>query len=324
MQVIGIEIGGTKLQLGRADQSTGKLIELRRASINRSDGASGILKSMSRILDEWLPDHHPGQIGIGFGGPINSASGTVTTSHQVPGWDDFPIVDWMQDHFAVPTVLGNDCDLACLAESRLGAGKDAGSVFYVTVGTGIGGGFTNDDRLFGLERPAIAEIGHLRPGGPGSAETVEDCASGLGIERRLDRILNESALEPLLPEEQIQDLRRKLKQTGSPVSAQHLAQCAAEGQPIARRLFDDAARVLGWALAQVMTLMAPEVIVIGGGVSLADPSVFLGPVRQYALTDCFPPLRDSLRIEPAALGEDVVVRGAVELARLRISGGITG
>ena len=123
-------------------------------------------------------------IGFGFGGPINATAGIVTTSHQVAGWDNFPLAEWCTQTFGVPTFLGNDCDMAALAEARFGAGRDKRSVFYVTVGTGVGGGLVLDGALFGSQRPAIAEIGHLRPGLEATepSQTVESLAAGPGIE----------------------------------------------------------------------------------------------------------------------------------------------
>ena len=98
-------------------------------------------------------------VGFGFGGPINGPAGIVTTSHQVAGWDNFPLAEWCTKTFGVPTYLGNDCDMAALAEARFGADAAKRSVFYVTVGTGVGGGLVLDGQLFGSHRPPRSGAG---------------------------------------------------------------------------------------------------------------------------------------------------------------------
>ncbi|HUG89899.1 MAG TPA: ROK family protein, partial [Planctomycetaceae bacterium] len=120
---LGIEIGGTKLQLavGCGDGSPFDAFE--RCDIDRQRGAAAILEQIERIGRALLARHRVERIGIGFGGPVRAAEGRVTTSHQVTGWDEFPLAEWCRTTFAVPAVLGNDCDAAALAEARFGAGR---------------------------------------------------------------------------------------------------------------------------------------------------------------------------------------------------------
>ena len=100
-------------------------------------------------------------VGIGFGGPVDDATRTVIKSHQIEGWDNFPLADWVSDVVGLPAVLGNDADVAGLAEALHGAGKGLSPIFYITIGSGIGGGFIIDGEIYrGVGRGA-AEIGHL-------------------------------------------------------------------------------------------------------------------------------------------------------------------
>ena len=180
---LGIEIGGTKLQLAVGDGTSAKLVASERATVDAHRGALGILEQIER-LGQVLTQKYPiERIGIGFGGPIDAAAGCVRKSHQVAGWEAFPLAAWCREMFHVPVVLGNDCDSAALAEATFGAGKGSKSLFYVTVGTGIGGGFVVNGQLFGQDRPAIAEIGHLRPGlnADRPEATLESLAAGPGI-----------------------------------------------------------------------------------------------------------------------------------------------
>jgi len=301
---LGIEIGGTKLQLGVGAGTTAQLIELQRLNVVADQGAQGILRQIKETASSLISRHQINRIGIGFGGPVNN--GFVTKSHQVEGWENFPLASWCQENLGMPTILGNDCDSAALAEANFGAGRDARTVFYVTVGTGVGGGLVVGGRLHGIGRPAVAEIGHLRPS-VDALHTVESRASGPGIVSSAERIANQ--LKP----EQLEELVGRL---GPPNqwTAKKLAEAAEAGETVALLALAHAVRTLGWAIAQVITLIAPEVVIVGGGVSLIGETNFFAPLRQQVARYVFPPLMDSFKIVPPALGEEAVVHGALALA----------
>ena len=307
---LGIEIGGTKLQLGIGLPTQATLTTLERLDINASAGAEGILQQIAKTAPAMIERFGVKKVGIGFGGPLDSTTGVITTSHQVAGWDQFPLGDWCQQKLGLPASLGNDCDVATLAEAALGAGKGARSVFYVTVGTGVGGGFVVAGNAPAAGRPAAAEIGHLRPGplATSTSETVESIASGWGIVDRTRRKIQEAKPENL---EQVADLLARCQDQPDNLTGQHVASAAGEGNPLAAGILAHAIRVLGWAVAQVITLQAPEVIVVGGGVSLIGEKEFFEPLREAVAQYVFSPLRGSYQVLPAALGELAVVHGAI-------------
>ena len=183
---LGIEIGGTKLQFGVGAGDGTPLLTVTRRKVDPSSGAAGILEQIREAAAELAAAHSIRGIGVGFGGPVDGAKGRVRKSHHIAGWENHPLVDWLRRNLDLPAVLGNDCDLAALAESRIGAGRGKDSVFYVTVGTGVGGGYVVNGSLQGRGRPSVAEIGHLRPrigrggSGPGRREFRE---------RMVDRIV---------------------------------------------------------------------------------------------------------------------------------------
>src|SRR5205823_1386337 len=177
---LGIEIGGTKLQLavGRGDGTP--LVDLRRADVRPEDGAGGILRQIETIGRELVERHRPTAIGIGFGGPVDAGEGRTITSHQVDGWNDFALAAWCRETFGLPAAICNDADAAGLAEALFGAGRGHRIVYYITVGSGIGGALVIDGRVYGGGGGIASEIGHLRPGldADRPQATVESVASG--------------------------------------------------------------------------------------------------------------------------------------------------
>ena len=329
---LGIEIGGTKLQLGVGTGDGPPLIALERRTVERTRGADAIREQILEAGRQLFGKYPIGRIGYGFGGPVNSATGRVITSHQVEGWTDFPIVDWTREAFGVPVRLGNDCDVAALAEATYGAGRGHGTVFYITVGTGIGGGLVIDGNSQGAGRLAIAEIGHLRPGplADDPHATVESLAAGPGIEAAARAFVTGQARHPLITaggfasadidvdwsaaENDTDDLLCRCLGNVEQLTVKHIAQAAAHGNRIANAALHQAHVALGWGIAQMVTLLSPHVVVIGGGVSLMGEELFFEPLRQQVQRFVFPPLADSIRLVPAALDEEVVVHGAIALA----------
>jgi len=336
---LGIEIGGTKLQLGVGDGRRPELAAWQRLDIDARRGAEGILAQIQRAAGGLIQRFPVTRIGIGFGGPVDTASGRVLLSHQVDGWQDFELAAWCHRTLGVHAMLGNDCDSAALAEARFGAGAGKQTVFYVTVGTGIGGGFVKQGILHGAGRPAAAEIGHLRPGldADRPAVTVESLASGPGIAAAAKACARGAVGWPLRAESpsgplgsgtrdsrsataertEQADRRELVELAGGDLenlTAKLVGQAAAGGNRLAIGVLERACQVLGWAIAQMITLLAPEIVVVGGGVSLLGEEMFFAPLRQAVQRYVFPPLVGAYEIVPAALGEWVVVHGAIGLA----------
>lgn len=314
---LGIEIGGTKLQLGVGAGDGSDFVAFERRDVLISRGGAGIREQIRDVGRDLVAAYKVQRVGYGFGGPVLGARGIVQTSHQVAGWDQFPLVEWTQQELGIPTTLGNDCDVACLAEACFGAGRGAQSVFYVTVGTGIGGGLVFDQKIHGTTRPAAAEIGHLRPGLDAIkySNTVESRAAGPGIahatQATLRRLFESGQTSPAL-----NDLLSRCGGQIDTLTTKSIGEAALAGNELAREEYKAAMQVLGWAIAQVITVVAPEVVVVGGGVSLVGEDLFFAPLRAAVDQYVFPPLAKAFQLHPAALGESVVVHGALALARL--------
>ncbi|MBI2477218.1 MAG: ROK family protein [Planctomycetia bacterium] len=306
---LGIEIGGTKLQLGVGAGDGSDFVAFERRNIDIARGAAGILTQIEEAGRSLIEAHPVQRIGVGFGGPVDSLRGRVIRSHQVDGWDDVPLAAWCEEKLGIPAVLGNDCDCAALAEALFGAGQGSRTVFYVTVGTGIGGGLVIDRTLHGKGRPAVAEIGHLRPGlsADTPAATVESYAAGPAIVRAADRLLETS-------DDKVAKSELRRCKVESVLTAKRIAEMANAGNSIAKSAIFQSTCVLGWAIGQMITLIAPDVVVVGGGVSLSGEERFFQPLRQEVARYVFLPLAGAYRVLPAALGETVVVHGALALA----------
>lgn len=340
---LAVEIGGTKLQVGVGPGDGSPPEALQRLDVPPGAEARNILALLEPVVRRLSKEYRVNAVGVGFGGPVDAQAGRTLLSHQVEGWREFPLVGWFAEHIGLRAVLGNDSDLAGLAEARFGAGRGRKVVVYSNAGSGIGGALVIGGQLYQGNRGIAAEIGHLRPGlGADSAEqTVEALASGWAIagaaraqlggpvSHDLNHLIGGSRpLGPAALRQRLIDAEEKFERCaadllercgGQPerLSAAIVAQAAREENPLAREIFDHAAQAYGWALAQVITLFAPEVVVLGGGVAQAGEDLWLAPVRKYVDRYVFPPLRETFQILPAALGEAVVIHGALALAAER-------
>jgi glucokinase len=312
---LGIEIGGTKLQLGLGP-SDGTLAALWRGTVDVAAGPDGIRGQITAAVPELLgraglDRAQINGVGIGFGGPVDDATRTIMKSHQIAGWDNFPLADWISEITGWPAVLGNDADVAGLAEALFGAGRGLSPIFYITIGSGIGGGLIINGEIYrGCGRGA-AEIGHLSPNWWRGA-TVESDASGWGMERAARKMLKD-------PRFQRYKKRSPLAAAES-VSAVLIARAAEQGDWFATRVLGTAVGSLAEAICHIIVLLCPRRVVIGGGVSRMGEKLLFEPLRKGVAERVFKPFADCYEIVPAALGEEVVVHGALALARKRLEG----
>jgi glucokinase len=319
---LGIEIGGTKLQLGFGP-GDGTLAGLWRGTINVAEGPEGIRRQITGAVPELLGRTGLDRaqvkgVGIGFGGPVNDATHTVIKSHQIEGWDNFPLASWIEELVGWPAVLGNDADVAGLAEALFGAGKGFSPIFYITIGSGIGGGLIINGEIYrGCGRGA-AEIGHLQmsgqdwlSGGFHDGVTLESLASGWAIEGIARARAAAGGGESRL-------LRKLVGGEVDRITAREVAEAARGGDQGALLTLEEAQIYLAKAIRQVIALLCPRRIVIGGGVSLMGEQLLFEPLRQLVADRVFKPFAKCYDIVPAALGEEVVVHGALALARRRL------
>jgi len=303
----GIEIGGTKLQVVLGGPG-GTIRQRQRLPVDRDRGAEGIRAGIEATFRAW--NVAPAAVGVGFGGPVDWQTGRIATSHQVKGWSGFELAPWLTQRLGCPAFLENDANVAALAEAVAGAGKAYANVFYVTLGSGVGGGLVVDGRLYHGAVPGETEVGHLRLDRAGA--TLESRCSGWAVDKRIREAVGQHPGSTLA----------ELVGAASPGEARFLAPALERGDPVAQSILRETAADLAFGLSHVVHLLHPQVIILGGGLSL------LGEPLQAAVQDQLPPLlMESFRPGPpiatARLGEDAVPVGALVLAATRLAEGST-
>lgn len=317
--LLGIEVGGTKLQLG-IGQADGSIAALERLSVNPTHGAEGILDQIesafgSLLQRMMLSPHDVRGIGVGFGGPVDVSLGRVHTSYQVQGWTDFPLAERLHRSTEVETVvIENDADTAGLAEARFGAGVGCSPLLYLTIGSGIGGALIVDGKIYRGSGLGAVEIGHMEIPVQSPAGTrilqLEEVASGWGIAKEA-RDESQGLSSQQRQEWIVLDRSNYDPQA---ITAMNVAQAAMEGDRRAEGILNHARQSVAFALRQAIALLAPRRIILGGGVSLIGEAHWFKPIRGLVDAGVFAPFRVSYDIVPAALGEEVVVHGALALA----------
>lgn len=310
--VVGVDLGGTRFRVALID-SAGTIHESFRTFTHADQGQPAVMQRIYEAVDGIIAPVGIEQIrGIGFAapGPTDPWTGVMYNPPNLPDWNNVNVKALMEERFGVPCFVGNDANIAALGEHRFGAGCGTHHMIYITVSTGIGGGvIINDELLLGW-RGLAGEVGHITvaPEGPqcgcGNFGCLEAMASGTWVARRAaDRL--RAGVKSSLTEMTGGDFSR--------LNTEMIVVAANQGDPFASEVMDEAGTYLGIGCADLINLFNPEMIVIGGGFSQAGPLLF-GPLKRTVGWRAMAPLREGVRIEHAALGDDVGVLGAAALA----------
>lgn len=301
---LGIEIGGTKLQLVLGNEQA-EILERFRFTVDKGRGAEGIKEQIQEGLDK-VDLSMLKAVGIGFGGPVDHATGKIYTSYQISGWGNFILRDWVESLTRVPVWIDNDANVAALGEALHGGGKNFSSVLYITLGSGVGAGLVIDKKIYHGAAGSEAEFGHIRLAKSG--RTVESSCSGWAVDEKI------RAYCRLHPESLLSELTRGYSQGEARVVPAALQAKDAAATNIIEETADD----FSFALSHAVHLLNPHTVIIGGGLSLiGEPLRFLieKKLRDY-LMDV---LRPGPSIQLSFLKEDSVPRGALSLAINRLA-----
>jgi glucokinase len=297
---LGVEIGGTKLQI-HAGNRRAEIVQRNRFDIDPSAGAQGIRSQIERAIPELTRRFKPVATGVGYGGPVDWKTGRTCCSHQVKGWSDFPLADWLSNLTGAPVFVDNDGNVAALGEAIHGAGAGCDTVFYVTLGSGVGGGLVTDGKIFHGASPGEAEIGHVRLDRPGT--TVESRCSGWAFDAKL------RAAKAKHPQSALaRAIGEAIRGEAKFLSAEFW-----KNDGLAKAILEEMAEDLAFGLSHATHLFHPQVIVLGGGLSLIGEPLRAAverPLRRFIM-EAFAP---GPKIALASLSEDAVPVGALELA----------
>lgn len=305
---LGLDIGATKLAAGVVG-ADGLLRSFARDSTPTGWGAAlQTLIGLGRqaLADAGVTAGGVSAIGIGCGGPLDTATGVVDGPPNLPGWDAVPVADIVGDAFGgCPTVLENDANAAALAAHRWGPWAGTPNLVYVTVSSGLGSGVIVDGRLLRGASGNGGEIGHTtvdwrgRRCGCGQRGCAEAYVSGNSIARRAREAVAAGAASTLA-------------QLGT-ITAVDVAAAARAGDALATDLWAETTAILGRVIGSVLNIFEPNVVILGGGVTDAGP-MLLVPVRFAALQAALPPARGSAQVVVSPHGRSVGVLGAAAAA----------
>jgi len=294
--VVALDVGGTRVKAGLVGEDT-RVITERLHDTCREEGPEAVTERLVGVVHGLIDDARerglrPSAVGMAIPGIIDEEAGVVRASANI-GWRDFPLRSHLARHIELPVAIGHDVRTGGLAESVLGAGKGERDMLFLALGTGIAGAMIMDGRPFSGGGYG-GEIGHMplepdgHPCGCGSRGCLETVASASAVARRYR------------------------ERSGEQVSARDVAERVAAGDPLARQVWQDAVDALTTGLLTYMTICAPTLIVIGGGLAQSG-ELLLGPLRD-AVTERATYHRP-VRIVRAALGDRAGLLGAALLGR---------
>lgn len=312
--ILALDFGGTKLTAAVARRGEERWCARRHVLSPSNADADYDLATMRGLIRELLTGERPAAAGVSFGGPVDATTGTVHLSPHVPGWEDTPLRQMLEAELGVPVSVDNDANAGALGEHRFGAGRGCDSLLYITISTGVGGGWILGGQLWRGAGGMAGEIGHtvVDPEGPlclcGKRGCLERLASGPYIAQQARERLE---AQP----DQGQALRALVGRDMGAVTAQLVSQAAAQGDELAWEVLKMAARALGTAIGNAANLMNPQRFILGGGVTKAGAR-FWQVIQRVAREIALPHVH--FDVVPAGLGDDAPLWGAVALAEDRL------
>jgi glucokinase len=288
LEVIGIDLGGTAIKLGRF-RKDGTCLQSLTVATPQPATPIAVVEAMVAAIARLDPDQNAIAIGIGTPGPADASGRIAKVAINLADWRDVPLADFLEAKTSIPTILANDANCAGLGEAWLGAGRPFQNLILLTLGTGVGGAIVLGGELFIGHRGAAGELGliALNPEGP-------PCNSG-----------NQGSLE------QYVSVRAIRRQTGKEPA--ELGQLAKAGNPEALAFWESYGRLLGVGLSSLIYVLTPEAIVIGGGVS-ASANFFFPATQAEIERRVLPSSRTGLKLLTAELGNQAGMVGAAKLA----------
>lgn len=312
--IAGIDIGGTKTAVA-LESLSGERLAARRLPTH-ADGFDTV-ERISGAIETMLDENRAELISVGIGcpSPLDIEKGLVMSPSNLREWIDFPVVKLFKKRFKVPVVLDNDANTAALGEYVYGAGRGYKNIVYITVSTGIGGGIILGGEIYHGVAAGAGELGHtiVQPNGYpcncGSFGCLETISAGVHIARRAQERLANG--EP--------SLMNELTTNISEVSAKTVVEAARRNDELAVEIWDETCRFLAIGIGNVVTILAPEAVVIGGGIAAATGEMLFAPLRRLLPQYVSMVPADKINILSAELGDESGLCGALVLAKKAFS-----
>jgi len=310
--VLGVDIGGTKIAVGIVDRS-GKILAQGRTPMVANGTPEVALDAVVSAIDSMLSPSAVDIEGIGIcaPGPLDPKSGIVLNPPNLPCWRNFPLAEKMRAKYSVPVKVDNDANAAALAETLWGAAQSFRYVFYATIGTGIGTGIVFDGAIYHGKTGSAGEGGHVSIDyrGPvclcGKRGCIEILAAGPAIGARARAKV---AAEPSRGKT-ILDL---VKGDISSITSQHVGKAFESGDPLAREVLEETVHLLTIWLGNIVDLLDPDVIVVGGGVAAMLRS-FFEEIKCELPDWCVNPRASEIPLLMAHYGADAGIAGGAAL-----------
>ncbi len=300
--IIGVDLGGTQLRAALVEE-TGAILEEVRMPSRAADGPPSVVERIVACAAQVRAALPAGGdllgIGLGAPGPLDPFTGEVLFAPNLPGWRDVPLRRMVEERTGLSVELGNDANAAALGEWLFGGGQGARNLAYITVSTGIGGGVIADGRLLLGHRGLGTEVG----------TSIIDVSSGAWWEH----LASGTGLAQAAADAMRSDPASALHALATPeiVTAAHVSQAAAAGDPLALRLMEREGELLGIGLTNILHLFSPELILMGGGVIVHNPGLIAraaATIRARAIH-----VYHDVPVRLAALGDRAGILGAAAL-----------
>lgn len=320
---LGIDLGGTSIRAGVVD-AKGALLALEKRKTHPELGVNGVFERLTGAIERVLKDaglkgKRLGGIGVGVPGPVDTQRGVVRVAVNLgKGWNNMPLADRLEAHFDLPAYVDNDVRVGALGEFTHGAGQGVKDMVAIFVGTGVGGGIILDGALRSGFRGGAGEVGHVVVNGNdgiadpahGQPGAVEPIASRTGMERQIRECVARGEASVVL--ELIEQIG------GGRLTSRVIDEAVRQKDAVMLKVLAVAQHTLGVLAGNLVNLLDPEMIVIGGGVTERMGDKFVAPIRKVAQahfinkTDA-----NKVKIVPAALKDASGVVGAAVMARQR-------
>lgn len=319
--LVGFDLGGTKMLAVVYDRDFKPLGRKRRKTRGHEGAEAGlerVVDTIQKALDDaGVKPERLAAIGVGCPGPLDLDEGVILEAPNL-GWENAGVKKALEKAFGCKASIANDVDAGVYGEYRFGAAKKARCVLGVFPGTGVGGGCVYEGRIFRGRTSSCMEVGHVQvmPDGPLCGCGQPGCLEAVASRLAISAAAAQAAFRGQAPH-----LRKEFGTNLSDIRSSALAASVENGDKAVEEIIRAAADHIGTAVGGFVHLLAPDVVILGGGLVEAMPELFRGAVEKAARRFVLPSLRESFKVKVAELGDDAAVLGAAAWAGGLVDGG---